>query len=310
METIGYGLAGLRIVSDFPLVGLQIWPDQAEAREEVIIRRAAIPEGLASTTATFRDGQCIGRYNGTDVLLDFPTIARMLVRAGKEILIDLVPSSDEGEVRSYLLGTAFGVLCHQRKITPLHASAIDVADGCVAFVGASGSGKSTLVAALARRGHPVIADDVGFVQLDEKGNVQVWPGIRRIRLWEDAVNTLGYDGPGVEREMHGYNKYFVPVPPVRNASEGRPLRRVYQLDAASDGSAEVRRLHGAAALEVFIQNIYRLNFAEHLGYKPHAFKVCAAAARDVPVFRFTRPLGFEALDQGIQLLENHLGDRG
>ena len=33
------------------------------------------------------------------------------------------------------------------------------ADGCVAFVGESGAGKSTLVAALARRGHQVIADD-------------------------------------------------------------------------------------------------------------------------------------------------------
>ena len=65
-------------------------------------------------------------------------------------------------------------------------------------------------------------------------------------------------------------------------------------------------LRGAAVLEVIMQNIYRLNLAERLGYKPHVFKVCAAAACDVPVFRFSRPLDFDALSQSIELLENHL----
>jgi len=45
-----------------------------------------------------------------------------------------------------------------------------------------------------------------------------------------------------------------------------------------------------------------------LGYKPNAFIFCAAAARDVPVFRFSRPLDFDALSQSIELLENHLLD--
>ncbi len=85
--------------------------------------------------------------------------------------MDLAPSSDHDEVRAYLLGAVFGALCHQRGITPLHASAIDVADGCVAFVGASGAGKSTLVAALARRGHQIIADDECFLQLETGGEV-------------------------------------------------------------------------------------------------------------------------------------------
>ena len=133
------------------------------------------------------------------------------MRAGKEILIDSAPSSNDDEIRAYLLGTAFGLLCHQRGITPLHAAAIDVAGGCVAFVGESGAGKSTLVAALAQRGHQVIADDVCFQQLDDQGSIQSWPGIERIRLWEEAMDALDCDGPGVEREMHGYNKYFVPV---------------------------------------------------------------------------------------------------
>jgi hypothetical protein len=301
-----YGFGGLRVVSDFPLFGLPTCRDGNAALDEIMIRRAPIPEGLASATAGFRHGQYFGRYNGRDVLLDVPAVGRFLLRAGKEILVDPMHSADEGEVRAYLLGTAFGMLCHQRGITPLHASAIDVGDGCVAFVGASRAGKSTLVAALDRRGHEVIADDVCFLQLDNKGNVQAWPGIGRIRLWEEAIYALGCNGPGIEREMHGYNKYFVPVRPPRNPFERRRLRGVYELHPSSDGAIEVTRLQGTAAVEVLMQNVYRLGLAEHLGYKPYAFSVCAAAARSVPVLQFRRPKDFKALEEVVEFLENHL----
>ena len=251
------------------------------------------------------DGQYIG-YNEKEILLHLPRVGRFLVRAGREILIDPAPASDAGELRAYLLGTAFGMLCHQRGITPLHASAIDVTDSCVAFVGASGAGKSTLVAALFRHGYEIISDDVCFLQLDSKGNVQARPGIERIRLWEDAMYALGYQGPGVEREMHGYNKYFVPVRSPRSPLEHRRLLRVYELHTAPDGVIQVTRLPGAAAIEVLMQNVYRLNLAERLGYKPHAFTVCAAAARDVPVFRLSRPKHFHALEETVEVLEDHL----
>jgi hypothetical protein len=57
-----------------------------------------------------------------------------------------------------------------------------------------------------------------------------------------------------------------------------------------------------------MQNVYASKFAERLGYKPRAFIACAAAARNVPVFRFSRPWDFAALSQSIELLESHLRD--
>src|SRR4051812_33666080 len=114
METAIYKLGGLHIASDFPLFGLQVCPNEAQKRCEVVIRCATIPEEVASATARFLDGCYSGKYNGRDVLLDSPAIGRFLVRAGQEILMDLAPSSDDGEVRAYLLGAVFGALCHQR----------------------------------------------------------------------------------------------------------------------------------------------------------------------------------------------------
>jgi hypothetical protein len=304
METAIYRFGGLRIASEVPLFGLQICRNDPDSGCEVVIRRAPIPEGVAS--AKFSGGKYTGTYNGKDVLLEIPDVGRFLLCAGKEILIDLEPHSDDHELRAVLLGAVFGALCHQRGITPLHASAIDLADGCVAFVGTSGAGKSTVAATLARRGYEIITDDECFLQLGTNGDVQTWPGISRIRLWEDTRAALGFSGPGVQQLIRGSNKYFVPVRPPRNPIQARPLRRVYQLDRAPNGVAEVTRLQGADAVDVLMQNVYPSGFAAALGYQSHVFNVCTVAARDVPVFRLRRPWDLAALDQGIELLDSHL----
>ena len=310
MGTEVYALAGLRIVSDFRLLGLQGYTDEVAADGEVVIRRSSIPEGLALATATFRDGRHSGRYNGKEVLLEFPMVGRFLVSCGKEILVDPAPASDDGEVRAHLFGTAFGVLCHQRGITPLHASVIAIADGFVAFVGESGAGKSTLAAALARRGHQVVADDVCFLQIDREHHIRAWPGIARIRLWEAAMQALGCDGPGAEREAW-LQQVLHPGCSTAKPKPASPLATSLQLhDAPSGLTKVVTRLRGAATVEVLMQNVYRLSLAERLGYKPYAFKVCSAAARHVPVFRFSRPKDFNALEETVEFLEDHLHDKG
>ena len=308
MGTAIYRFGGLRIASDFPLFGLPVCRSETESRCDVVIRCASIPERVASATLKFGSGKSSGTYNGRELLIDSSASFRFLLRAGEEILIDLAPSSNHDEVRGYLLGAVFGALCHQRGITPLHASAIDVAHGCVAFVGASGAGKSTLVAALARRGHQVVSDDECFLQLGANGDVRAWPGMSGIRLWQDARTALAVKGPGIKRVLRGHKKYFVPVRPPPNPMQSRRLRQVYQLRRIPTGVTEVTRLHGADAVEVLMQNVYPPGLSDRLGCQSHTFAICAAVAREVSVFRLSRPWDFAALDQGIEVLESHLRD--
>ena len=303
IDKAAYGLAGLCICSELPLPGVPGWAGEISARNKIVIRRAEVPRSLSTVTAVFPDGQC----NKNEFLLDIKDVSRYLVRGGEEILVDQATGSRTDEVCAFLLGTAFGVLCHQRGIVPLHASGVDAADGCIAFVGKTGAGKSTLIAALAARGHPVISDDVFFFKPGERQQVTAWPGINRLRLWEDAVTALGLDQRGRERELRRFNKYIIPLRPPPNYKEPRRLRRVYQLDTGPNGDrASVRQLQGAAAVEVLIQNIYRSGLAEHMGRKPELFVACATAARDVPVFQFSRPLRFHALPDSVDVLEDHL----
>jgi hypothetical protein len=306
METATYSLGGLRIASDFPLFGVHVCRKDAEQGSEVLIRCAPISEEVASATARFIDGHYSGKYNGREILLESVPVGRFLVREGQEILMELAPTSDHDEVRAYLLGAVFGALCHQRGITPLHASAIDVVHGCIAFVGASGAGKSTLVAALARRGHQVIGDDECFLQIGAGGQVLAWPGMNGIRLWRDARAALGFDGSGVQREIRGYDKYFVPINPPRNPTQPRLLRRIYQLHGIPDGSPELTRLYGGEAVEVLMQNVYPPSLADRLGCESDVFIACAEVARNIPVFRFSRSRNFANLGQATEILEKHL----
>jgi hypothetical protein len=297
-------LAGLRICSDFELPGIPLCRCTIPTDVEIAIRRARVPKTLSKIDKAFEGGQC----NKNELLLDIPQVARYLIRGGREILVDECPNAEFMDLSAYLLGTAFGLLCHQRGITPLHASSIDVAGGYVAFVGASGAGKSTLVAALAALGgHQVIADDVCFLQLGHNGEVQAWPGVNRIRLWEDSLDALKYRRQGVEQEARGSKKYILPLSPAQNPIKSSRLRIIYQLHAALDnGPAYVKRLQGASAIEVLMQNIYKLGLADQMGYKPAAFVVCATMARQIPVFRFSRPMSFDVMRKGVEVLEDHM----
>ena len=73
-----------------------------------------------------------------------------------------------------MLGTALGVLLHQRGLFALHASGVATPSGAWLFTGHSGAGKSTLVAWLHRRfGWPILSDDVTVVETANGGAASV-----------------------------------------------------------------------------------------------------------------------------------------
>jgi len=298
-----YSLAGLRIVSEVPLPPLMGFHNEGVAdQQEIAVQYGEVPTNLPSGLV-FPDAQ----VRGEDLLLDIPEVARFLVRGGRQIVIEPAPSADERDISAWLLGTVFASLCHQRGIVPLHGSAIDIPGGCAVFVGASGAGKSTLAAALAARGHQVISDDVCFLRRDDSSNIKVWPGIGRIRLWPDSLEALGYDDSAIERELRGYNKFLVPVKTPEKPSIPRRLCGVYQLEAAAMGEApNITRLSGSATIELLMPNVYRLTLAEYMGGKAAIFALCTAIANEVPVYRFRREVGFEAMPGAIDRLEAHL----
>jgi hypothetical protein len=301
---LAYTIAGLHVISEIALSGVARCGDDPHRPDAVTIRRAGVASSLRAPIATYPDGQ----WNGEELLIVIPGVARYLVSAGN---IDVEPMEGAGmnDVCAFLLGTVFGALCHLRGIFPLHASTIEVGEQCVAFTGDSGAGKSTMAATLIARGHRLISDDVTYIRRTDAGQLQIWPGTNRLRLWESAMEGLRYAKQGVERERRGYDKFLVPASSPVDADRPLRLRAIYHLDAAEpDAPIAIDQVRGAAAVEVLLQNTFRLYIAEDIGRKGQVFAACTDLAREVLVFRLRRPMNFALLDLVSSKLEAHVAE--
>jgi hypothetical protein len=122
----------------------------------------------------------------------------------------------------------------------LHASAVRIPSGAIAFCGTSGTGKSTLSYTLARRGHPHWADDA-VIFLPHEGAFEALRLPFRPRVEIAAFEPL----------------------PLISGLEMAPLAAIVVLQRHSGGTvelgafhAEVRRLSAAEAFRAVLPHMY------------------------------------------------------
>lgn len=232
-------------------------------------------------------------------------VARFAIRAGRSIVVDAYPAASPRNVRLFLLGSAMGVLLHQRGILPLHANAVEIDGRAIAFLGRSGAGKSTLAAAFHDRGSRILSDDVCAVTL-LNGDFIAEPGVPRLRLWRDAIERSGRDTAAYERAFETLDKYTVPTD---HAARAEPLRlgAVFLLGQhESEAPAEISRLSGVAAIEALMENTYRGGFIAIAGDPRAHFEACLQLARSVPVFRLSRPWDSSRIGETIAQVQTEL----
>jgi hypothetical protein len=224
---------------------------------------------------------------------------RYLVRDGRRILVDPAPGASERDVRLYLLGTVLAALCHQLRLLPLHATAVEVGGEAAAIAGASGAGKSTLAAQFQARGRPVLADDLCAVQIVAGREPTVWPGLRRIKVWPDSLALAGLAGAVLPRVADDIDKLVLPVAPA--AVRPRRLSRIYVLEPRDFGDVEIIRLSGPEAVGAVFHNVHRWPLAVAMGRSTPEFDQLLSLVRQCPVFalrfRHDPSAPFEALDR-------------
>ncbi len=200
-----YFAFGLCIRSELP------FPELAEVAGEipvtVDVRLGSVPIELPDIRSQYGALQ----VGAEDALVTVPGVARYQVCAGKRIIVDPAPEASERNVRLYLLGSAFGTLCHQLGMLPLHANAIEIGGQAFAFAGVSGAGKSTLAAYFQDKNYNVLSDDICVVTFPEGKPPLAWPGIPRLRIWRDSAEALGRNIEDLEQLADGFEKYHLPL---------------------------------------------------------------------------------------------------
>jgi hypothetical protein len=113
----------------------------------------------------------------------------VFVRQDHEIVLQTIPESDPAQVSDLIVNHAMALILHQRGQFVLHASAVAVDGGAVAFAGASGLGKSTTAAVFDQQGYRMLSDDIVAINAQPAHPV-VFPAFPQVKLLPDAVASL------------------------------------------------------------------------------------------------------------------------
>jgi hypothetical protein len=239
------------------------------------------------------------RVTAEEVYLFWEDVGAFVVRGGYEIIVDPIPGTDERVLQLCILGPALGVLLHQREHLVLHASAVAVSGGGIAFLGEAGWGKSTMAAALYARGHSMVADDVTAIQADTDHPV-VLPGFPQLKLWPEAAvvvgdtpETLPQVEPDLEKRARRVARGFIAAPLT--------LRCIYVL--AEDKTRAIEPLDPQEALVELVRHSYGAKLLQTVGTSSH-FLQCASVVNSVPIRRLKRRRSLEALPDLAQLVED------
>ena len=293
-----YTAYGLNVTSDLRL------PELTEARPacdaQVTIRREHVdlPPGRGNPDATLLWA------TPTDVCLRYSDAGVFRIRDGGHIDVDPVEGADDRAVRLLLLGPALAVLLHQRGLLVLHASAVAFVAGVAAFVADKGEGKSTLAATLHARGHPLVADDLLAVQLDDPHVVRVRAGYPQLKLSPEVLTQLGEEPEALPRVHPDFDKRARKVENVAGEA-AHPLVRIYVLEGAD--SEAIDSLSPQQRFVELVRHSYLAALLEPTGERSVHFKQVVALASRVDVLRLRRRRDLSLLSLVAQLVEADVG---
>ena len=295
-----YQISGLTVACSFALPGA-IAAVPADGSPDVQVRLGTVPTALG-------DGDRLGPnwdIAGDDLLLEVPRLARFLIRGGREIILDLEPGGTERDASAYVLGTALGIVLHQRGTLVLHGSAVARDGEAIAICGQSGAGKSTLAAALCARGCGFVTDDMCAVSLDDDDRrAVILPDGRRLKLWQEAIERLELGDWRGEPVVNRLEKYFI-APPT-TASEPLPLRAVYLLQEARPPFAEgIEPLALPDAMHVLDRQAYRPRLRLRVAAREAMVAQSAAMLSRVKLFRLVRPRGLDRTAETVDEILAH-----
>lgn len=292
-----YEIFGLNVRSDFPIPELQ--PARAQDPADVTIRTSDIPQGrnLPSGVHSMEGG----------ALLVVEGVGRYWVANGNEIVVEPCADAAIQNVLLYVLGSAIGLLMHQRGLLPLHANAVEIEGKAVAFLGPSGAGKSTMAVWFLDRGFRVLSDDVCVVRFRPDGQPVAAPGLPRLRLWKEALMATGREPAKFKRAWAGdetWDKFEVPLQQCSVSQAAIKLVAVYLLMQADE--FRITRLAGAEAARALIENTYRGEFVAAVGHPQLHWQACLDIARHAPVFRLERQWGLTSFDAQAEQVLAHV----
>jgi hypothetical protein len=295
---MSYRVYGLVLASNLPLPELAAVAAATGEEADVRFRRAPLsclypdppkwfmhwrlPSGEPwLSAARHEEGFLLRFHDHADFVMD---------GEGREIVCRYWRDATPETLRHLLIDQVMPLVVNLRGAEALHASAVLVDGGAVAFTGPTGTGKSTLAAELGRAGHPVIADDC-MVVIDGGATFEVVPAYPGLRLWEDARRHLDLgEQPAEPVADYSDKQRLVLEAPFVDPAGTYPLRAIFVLgdDSADSTRVAVRDMHPRDAVIELIRSAFRFEVEDRVMLE-RQLEVFTRVASSIPIRRASTP---------------------
>ncbi|HEY9826171.1 MAG TPA: hypothetical protein V6D19_12030 [Stenomitos sp.] len=277
---------GLVVHSELPLL-----PNSSDTDQPDVVVRCDLLEPDAFQQ---EKGQVIFAQVSPDI--------RLLIRDGREIVIDAPSDTDPQFLRGYILGAAMGVILRQRGLLVVHASCVAKDDIAIAFLGGSGWGKSTLASAFHAHGYRLVTDDVMAIQLNGSAPLVI-PSFPEVRLLPDAAAAMGSPS---SRTSLLYSLSHKQIQRLDRQFEACPvtLKQCYVLRIGECNGIEP--LSRPQAFTELIQHSRATKTLADPNFQIQHFRQCSQLANAVPMAYLKRPRSLDQLPQLVAFIEAHL----
>ena len=250
----------------------------------------------------------LGRI-GRDYLMRFPDLADFFIsQDARTVCCYSKRAIAASTVRHLLLDQVLPAALSQRGRLVLHAGAVVLPAGVVAFLGRTGQGKSTLTASLCMEGYPLITDDCLLIEDDHDGPFCV-PSYPGLRLWEDSASRFVQEPAMLPKVAHYSEKYRLSDSKLVLWRSEKParLRRLYLLDLVEDRSAHevrIRPISPTVAVMKLLEYSFRLDLQDSNLLRKEFTRLTSLVARHL-VYQLSYPREFSSLALVSQAILKH-----
>ena len=255
-----YNLYGFRLQSQMQLACPQGQMHASRPDVELVeysasdVRQAC---KLGGTLVEASDFYRLTRLRDGSIYLLWPGLFEFLISSdGSRIGWRNLNGTPREALQEYLLGQVLSFAMLVRGIEPLHATAVVVGGGAIAFLGDSGYGKSSLGASFVRENYPLLTDDVLVLEQRTK-DLLAHPGMPRIKLFPEMSGSMfqGCEGTPMNRWTR---KTIFALNARQHQASAIPLRTLYVLSPPGHLSRKVtlRKMSEREAFMSVLKNTF------------------------------------------------------
>lgn len=240
------------------------------------------------------------------VLFGILDTAIFCIQEGNKIIVSPFNNRNEDKIRLFILGSCMGILLMQRKILPLHGSAIAIDGKAYALVGDSGAGKSTLASAFLNKGYQLLSDDVVAVSLSNQETPTVFPSYPQQKLWKESLIEFGMETESYRPLFDRETKFAVPVD-TNFFSAPLPLGGIIELVKTEEEEIEIHRMEKLDRLYMMFRHTFRNSLIPRLGLLEWHFRMSTKTITKIDMYRLQRPISSFTADDLVSIILATLG---